>query len=490
VLGNENEKRHYAGLARHIKEDINRAYYDAEKKLYWKNRQGANVFPLAFGIVPEQDVIPVLNNLIENILSNEGHFDTGILATPLTLDVLTQYGREDIAFTLMNQRGYPGFGYILENQATTLWEYWDGKLSHSHPMYGSVIRWFFKALAGINPDPEKPGFKHIIIRPIVSGDLVHVAAGYRSLYGQILSRWRIEDHTLYLDVEIPSNTSATVFVPASDENSVRICRQSDWGSAERIEHAGNSTVFAVTPGKYEFASERIGNIIKPIHVSTPSITPDDAIFIEPQKASISIESATTGASIYYTLDGSMPDQSTMEYDGPFELNNNTVVRAVAYRDGYTPSFIKSTSVNFINPLIHGIQYRVYEGAWEERPELELTKPVSSGRIDGFHVEDIEKREDYVAIVFTSHLEIDADGDYVFYSSANDGSVLYLDHAIVVDNAGYHGKKVYSGKIYLQKGRHPIKVLYFENTGSESIDVYIEGPNLRKQPIPPYKLFLE
>ena len=184
VIGKEKEAQYYADLAAEIKDDINKAYYDKEEKLYWQNRQGANAFPLAFGIVNDEDIIPVVGNLVKSILSNEGHFDTGILATPLVLDVLSKFGREDIAFTLMNQRDYPGYGYNLEKKATTLWEYWDGKLSHSHPMYGSVIRWFFKELAGINPDPDYPGFKHIIINPIISGDLTYVSAGYRSIYGQ------------------------------------------------------------------------------------------------------------------------------------------------------------------------------------------------------------------------------------------------------------------------------------------------------------------
>ncbi|NOX65074.1 MAG: hypothetical protein GXO85_04565, partial [Chlorobi bacterium] len=73
---------------------------------------------------------------------------------------------------------------------------------------------------------------------------------------------------------------------------------------------------------------------------------------------------------------------------------------------------------------------------------------------------------------------------------NDGSVLYLDNKVVVDNAGYFGKKVDNGKITLKKGRHSLKVIYYENTGTESIDVNIEGPNLTKQPIPPYKLFFD
>ena len=127
--------------------------------------------------------------------------------------------------------------------------------------------------------------------------------------------------------------------------------------------------------------------------------------------------------------------------------------------------------------------------WDRKPDLDKIELVSNGRTFRFKVKDIEKREDHIVVIFESNLEIDYEGDYIFYSSANDGSLLYLNDKLVIDNASYFGKKTDKGKIYLKKGRHKIKVIYFENTGSESIDVRIEGPNLSKRPIPPFKLFL-
>ena len=489
VLGNVKGEKYYSDLASEIKDNINNAYYDKEKKYYWENRQGANAFPLAFGIVPQGDTIRVVENLVKNILNNKGHFDSGILATPLMLDVLSIFGREDIAFTLMNQRDYPGYGYLLEKKATTLWEYWDGKLSHSHPMFGSVVRWFFKDLAGINPDPEKPGFNNIIIKPLISGDLTFVNAGYKSVYGQINSSWNIKNNKFYLNVEIPANTTATVYVPTTAENSVKINNKSEWGSAEFISNDERQSVYNISPGKYEFISENINRVIKSIPVSTPIVTPYDTLFFKPGKAEIFIKSATNGADIYYTIDERVPNQNSLKYDGPFTLDRNTVVKAIAYKDGYIPSFVKTTLVNFVDPSINGINFTVYEGIWEKKPDLNRIKPVSSGKVNRFDVTNIKKREDHIAIIFESNIEIDYDGEYTFYSNANDGSVLSINDKVVVDNAGYFGGKVSSGNIHLNQGRHLIKVLYFENTGSESIDVYLEGPNLTKQPIPPYKLFL-
>jgi len=490
VIGKNDDAKYYAGLKENIKKDINTAFYDIGKKYYWQNRQGANAFPLVFGIAPQEDIPQIVENLVQSIIGNKGHFDSGILATPLILEALTQYGREDIAFTLMNQRDYPSYGYVLEKKTTTLWEYWDGKLSHSHPMYGSVIRWFFKALGGINPDPQQPGFKHIIIKPVICGDLTYTNTGNNSIYGKINSNWEIIDNTLYLNVEIPANTTASVFVPVESKDKVIVNNKLAWGKAVFSKVDNNRVVYNVTPGKYEFVAENIGSMIKKVRVSTPQITPYDTLFLKPDKATITIRSATRNAEIYYTLDGSAPDKKSKKYDGPFVLHDNTVVKAAAYKDGYLPSFEKTISVNFADPKINGINYTVYEGEWDKKPDIDIITPVSKGKTYRFKVKDIKKREDYIAVIFESYLEIDKDGKYTFYSRANDGSVLYIDDKVVVDNAGYFGRKTDKGAIRLQKGRHFIKILYFENDGSESIDVYMEGLGMAKQAIPPYKLFLK
>lgn len=491
ILGREQDSVYFSGLAQKIKANLNEHYFDRTEKRYWTSRQGADAFPLAFGMVAQDNVPGVLHSLIENVIRNKGHFDTGILATPLMLEVLTKYGRADLAFTLMNQRDYPGFGnYILGRGATTLWENWDGKSSHSHPMYGSVIRWFFKALAGINPDPKNPGFKHIIIKPAVCGDLTFVNADYRSVYGVIASQWKLKKDDLHLSVTIPPNTTATVYVPATDSTSVRVkTSRNNEKTVSFVNLQDNAAVYEIGSGRFEFISKKIRSLIKPVHVATPIILPRDSLFVLPQKAEVKIESATKGADIYYTIDGSEPTRDSKKYLRAFELKENTIIRAKAFKTGYKPSFVKSARINFVDPNLNGISYTVYEGKWKDRPDIKKITPVSFGRVYKFHVKPIKRREDYIAVIFKSQLEIDTTGDYTFYSSANDGSVLSIDGTVVVDNAGYSGKKVNSGKIHLDKERHFIQVFYYENTGTESIDVSMEGPGFEKQEIPPDKLFL-
>ena len=114
------------------------------------------------------------------------------MATPLLLKVLSDNGRADIAFRLMNQREIPGFGYVMDDRYSCLWERWEGKASRCHPMFGSVVAWFYWTLAGIRYD---------------------CSGSYQSLYGPVRSDWRIEADSFELTVEVPVNTTATVILP-------------------------------------------------------------------------------------------------------------------------------------------------------------------------------------------------------------------------------------------------------------------------------------
>ena len=151
-------------------------------------------------------------------------------------------------------------------------------------------------------------------------------------------------------------------------------------------------------------------------------------------------------------------------------------------------FIRNNS-EFVDPKINGLAYTVYEGVWDKRPDLNKLKSVHNGRIFEISVQNIKKREDHIAIIFKGFIKILRDGDYCFYANANDGCVLSINKKVVVDNAGYGGKKEKQNLIRLTAGKHPIKILYFENTGSESIDVMYEGPALKKQTIPASFLYL-
>ena len=217
ILGKSDEAKKYSQLSSKIKEAFNKKFLKDDH--YATGSQTCNVLPLFLDMVPEDKQKAVLKNLIDDIIVTHGcHLNTGIVGTRYILDVLTKYGRVDIAYKLAVQTTYPGWGYMLREGATTLWERWEyladgGMNSHNHIMFGSIDAWFYKVLAGINIDPAGPGFAGIIIKPYVVGDLDYVSASVRTMRGMISSSWKKSDHSLALNITLPVNTQAKVGVP-------------------------------------------------------------------------------------------------------------------------------------------------------------------------------------------------------------------------------------------------------------------------------------
>ena len=255
VLARGEDAQHFATSAHSAATAVNREFLDERSGQYSDGRQGANVFPLAFGLVPRKHVTAVFNRLVEIILQDDqGHFDTGMYGTPLILDVLTSGGRVDLAYRLMNQLTYPSYGFEISQGATALWENWDGRGSHNHAMYGSAARWFYKALAGITPDPTQPGFRHVIIRPHALKELGYVRAHYDSVRGRIESHWRREGAKLVADLEIPAGTTATVFLPGDDPGKIKESGK-PFAKAKGVKLAGASSgqvVCTTGSGHYRF----------------------------------------------------------------------------------------------------------------------------------------------------------------------------------------------------------------------------------------------
>ena len=220
ILNKGSDETYLNNLAQSIKENFNTVFYDSTTNHYWKGKQGANAIALAFNLVPEDKHEAVFAAMLEHLQSINHYFDTGIFGTPLTLKVLTENGRADIAYKLMNQKDFPGYGYLMDNKNSTLWETWDGGVDdpngsgRCHPMFGSVVAWFYNSLAGIKPDKSNPGMKHFYIEPIPVPELTYCKASYNTLYGKISSSWEIDKNgSFHLTVDVPANTSATIIFP-------------------------------------------------------------------------------------------------------------------------------------------------------------------------------------------------------------------------------------------------------------------------------------
>jgi len=249
VLGRPADAEQYAALAGQIKTAFNRKFFDAKQKQYEQGTQFSNAFPLFLGLVDEADQTAVLANILGDLERRQGRFNVGVLGAKYLLDALTEAGRADVAFQLATQTGYPSWSHLLEGGRTTLSEFWNLKGSHNHVMLGSVDGWFYRVLAGIQPDEARPGFEHIVIKPYVPAPLKFVRARTQTVRGRVAVEWRKQSDGLRLNVTIPANCTATVYVPATPAS--RVETQPPL-TAVRKE---NGTVqFEIGSGEYEFRS--------------------------------------------------------------------------------------------------------------------------------------------------------------------------------------------------------------------------------------------
>lgn len=168
------------------------------------------------------------DRLVELIHANNDHLSTGFLGTPFLLPVLSKYGYDSLAFKILLQDTPPSWLYPVKMGATTIWEKWEAlhadgtpdSTSFNHYSYGAVGDWLYRTIAGINSDENAPGYKHSIIRPRTGGNLTYAAGELVTPYGKLSSHWQWEKDDLRLDLEIPANTSATVYIPAADEKNI------------------------------------------------------------------------------------------------------------------------------------------------------------------------------------------------------------------------------------------------------------------------------
>ena len=164
---------------------------------------------------------------------------------------------------------------------------------------------------------------------------------------------------------------------------------------------------------------------------------------------------------------------------------STTVRAQAFIDGYNPSIKTRVAYNFVDPNKNGILWNYYEGDFEKLPDFNELESTANGKIFQFSLEKIDFPSEQFAAQFKSYIEIGKDGEYEFYLTSNDGSKLYIDDKLIVDNDGLHGPKQISSTIYLTKGRHEIRVDYFQNGGNKMLELLFETSY---QHIPGYILF--
>ena len=243
---------------------FHRRFFDAATNTYESATQCSCVLPLAFGLVPEAQREAVVQHLVDDItVTHRGHTSVGLIGMQWQMQVLTDVGHPEVAYQIAPQTTRPSWGYMISKGATTSWERWDtdtqdgGMNGESQKILsGNLEAWCYQTLAGINYDPEQPGFKHIILRPRSVGDLTFVTASHKCLYGTIRSDWNRTADSFVWNITVPPNTTATVYVPTTDAASVmesgKPAAQSPHVKLLRSEDA--CEVYQVPSGQYAFRS--------------------------------------------------------------------------------------------------------------------------------------------------------------------------------------------------------------------------------------------
>ena len=121
---------------------------------------------------------------------------------------------------MLKKREYPGYLYMLDNGADLTWEHWNGRRSHIHNCYNGIGSWFYQALAGINPDEQNPGYRHIIIRPQVIDAISWVKASKDTPYGRVEVKWEKVSGRFVMSVKIPVGSTATVHMPDGEQKNI------------------------------------------------------------------------------------------------------------------------------------------------------------------------------------------------------------------------------------------------------------------------------
>ncbi len=267
VLGKTEDVNKYSALLKNIKDAFMKEYMTPSGRLV-SGTQTAYVLALNFDMLPENLRQQAADRLAENVKSYNTHLTTGFLGTPYLCHVLSRFGYSDLAYGLLLQETYPSWLYPVKMGATTIWERWDGikpdgtfqtadMNSFNHYAYGAIGDWMYRVATGIDTEESGVGYKKITIKPHLGGKLTMASATLQTYYGPVVSSWKTENGNTTYNLEIPANTTATIFLPAKSiaeltENGVKIAEAKEIKNAK---YENGRVRFEVGSGKYRFTVE-------------------------------------------------------------------------------------------------------------------------------------------------------------------------------------------------------------------------------------------
>jgi hypothetical protein len=222
ILGKSADAARYGELAANIKKAFNEKFYDSATGKIERNSQTANAIALYTGLVPDERRAAILQNLIDDIRGRGNALTAGDVGYRYVLRALEEGGRSDVIFDMNSRYDVPGYGWQLSHGATALTESWQayGFVSNNHFMLGHLMEWLYSGLGGIRQRDNSIAFRDIVIDPQMVGDVRNATTSYESPYGTIRCDWTRTDEDYKIEVSIPANSTAEIYLPTTDVQQV------------------------------------------------------------------------------------------------------------------------------------------------------------------------------------------------------------------------------------------------------------------------------
>ena len=258
VLNKNDEYNRLVDWANEVKAAFNTQFFNPETGIISTGSQTAMSMPLCVGLIEEQYQAKVMQNLEDSIRAQGKPLTAGDVGFHYLVKALTNSGRSQLLFEMNNRDDVPGYGFQLKKGATALTESWAAleNVSNNHLMLGHLMDWFYAGLGGISQSPSSVAYKEVVIKPEMVGDLAWVKTSYQSPYGEIRSEWEKSGKTIRMNVTIPANSTALVYIPFSGGSVIKEGGKdiSTVKGIEQIAEENGRKVVMIGSGVYEFES--------------------------------------------------------------------------------------------------------------------------------------------------------------------------------------------------------------------------------------------
>jgi alpha-L-rhamnosidase len=264
ILHRFGQRAHWLHEARRLYVGFNRQAWNAAGKYYGNGSDTSCILALASGITPKNRQADVIRRFLWRMHKRQDdHVGVGVIGMQWIFNEMSRMGQAQLAWKMLNQTTYPGWGFMIKHGATTIWELWNGNTanpamnSEDHVMFiGDMLTWLFQYVGGIQSSIHHPGFKLVIMKPHVLGKLTWVRCQHRSPYGLIVSNWKIQGGHFNWHVQVPPNSRAMVEIPSPNAASVKLdghaVPKKPW--IKFVKFAHGRAIYQVGSGDYRFTS--------------------------------------------------------------------------------------------------------------------------------------------------------------------------------------------------------------------------------------------